>query len=173
MDSGEFFWNSGIFMWNVNAIMQAIHKYLPEISARFDLGIEMFNTPEEQQFVNVHYPYCPNISIDYGIMEKADNVYMKCVDFGWADLGTWGSLYDIAAKDTKKNAVLKTRALLYECEDNIIALGDKKRLAVIQGLKDYIVAESDNVLLICKKEDEQRIKQFMADSQLKYNDEFI
>ena len=172
MDSGEFFWNSGIFLWNVHAIIQAFHKYLPEISARFELGIELYNTPEEQDFINLHYPFCPNISIDYGVMEKADNVYMQCVDFGWADLGTWGSLYDIATKDEKKNAVLKTRALLYECENNIIALGNNKRLAVIQGLKDYIVAENGNVLLIFKKDDEQRIKQFMVDTQLKYNDEF-
>ena len=172
MESGEFFWNSGIFLWNVNTIMNAIHKFLPEISARFDLGTDKFNTPEEQEFINTHYPYCPNISVDYGIMEKADNVYMQCVDFGWADLGTWGSLFDIAIKDENNNAVLKTRAMLYECEDNIIALGNNKRLAIVQGLKDYIVAENGNVLLICKKEDEQRIKQFMADAQLKYNDEF-
>ena len=172
MDSGEFFWNSGIFLWNVNIIMDAIHKHLPEISARFDLGTDKFNTPEEQEFINAHYPYCPNISIDYGIMEKANNVYMQCVDIGWADLGTWGSLFDIAKKDDKNNAVLKTRSILYECEDNIIALGDNTRLAVIQGLKDYIVAENGNVLLICKKEDEQRIKQYMADARLKYDDEF-
>jgi mannose-1-phosphate guanylyltransferase len=171
-ESGEFFWNSGIFLWNIDAIMNAIHKFLPEISARFDLGLDKFNTAEEQDFINTHYPYCPNISIDYGIMEKADNVYMQCVDFGWADLGTWGSLFDIATKDETNNAVLKTRALLYECRNNIIALENPRRLAVIQGLKDYIVAENGNVLLICKKEDEQRIKQFMADTQLKYNDEF-
>jgi mannose-1-phosphate guanylyltransferase len=172
MDSGEFFWNSGIFLWNVNVIMSAVHKYLPEISSRFDLGTDKFGSPEEQEFINLHYPYCPNISIDYGIMEKADNVYMKCVDFGWADLGTWGSLYDIATKNESNNAVLKTRTLLYESENNIVSLGDKKRLAVIQGLNGYIVAENGNVLLICKKENEQRIKQFMADTQLKFGDEF-
>lgn len=172
MDSGEFFWNSGIFLWNVNTIMNAIHTFLPEISARFDLGTEKFDTSEERSFINIHYPYCPNISIDYGIMEKADNVYMLCVDFGWADLGTWGSLFDIATKDENDNALLKTRALLYESDNNVIALGDQKRLAIIQGLKDYIVAENGNVLLICKREDEQRIKQFMADAQLKYGNEF-
>jgi Mannose-1-phosphate guanylyltransferase len=173
MESGEFFWNSGIFLWNVNVIMDAIQKYLPEISARFDLGVDKFDTPDEQEFINAHYPYCPNISIDYGIMEKADNVYMQCVDIGWADLGTWGSLFDIAPKkDENNNAILKTRAMLYECEDNVIALGNNKRLAVIQGLKDYIVAENGNVLLICKKEDEHRIKQYIADSRLKFDDEF-
>ena len=172
LESGEFFWNSGIFLWNVNTIIDALRQYLPEISSRFELGADLFNTPEEQNFINTHYPYCPNISIDFGIMEKAANVYMMCVEFGWADLGTWGSLFDIAPKDNENNAVLKTRALLYESKGNIIALGDNKRLAIVQGLNDYIVAEDGNVLLICKKEDEQRIKQFMADAQLKYNNEF-
>ena len=172
VESGEFFWNSGIFLWNVNAIITAIHSFLPEISSRFDMGAEHFNTPDEKRFIDKHYPYCPNISIDYGIMEKADNVYMLCVDIGWADMGTWGSLFDIATKDKDHNAVLKTRAILYECKNNIIALGDNKRLAVVQGLEDYIIAENGNVLLICKKEDEQRIKLFMADTQLKYNEEF-
>jgi len=173
VESGEFFWNSGIFLWHVNAILNAIHKYLPEISSRFDTGADKFNTPDEQAFINQHYPYCPNISIDYGIMEKAANVYMQCVDFGWADLGTWGSLFDIAPKDNDNNAVLKTRAILYESKNNIIALGDRQRLAIVQGLEDYIVAENGNVLLICKKDDEHRIKLFMADTQLNYNDEFI
>jgi len=173
MESGEFFWNSGIFLWNVKTILSAVEKFLPEISARFNLGADKFNTPEEQEFINLHFPYCPNISVDYGIMEKAGNVFMQCVDFGWADLGTWGSLFDIAAKDDNNNAALKTRTLLYESENNIISLGNSSRLAVIQGLKDYIVAENDNVLLICRKDDEQRIKQFMADAQLKYNEEFM
>lgn len=172
-ESGEFFWNSGIFLWNVQSILAAFAKYLPDISARFDLGKDKFNTPEERTFIDEHFPYCPNISIDYGVMEKADNVYMLCVDFGWADLGTWGSLYDLAKKDEQENAVLKNNtALLYDSFRNLIALDDPNRLVVVQGLDDYIVAESGNVLLICKKEDEQRIKQFVADAQLKYGKEF-
>ncbi len=171
--SGEFFWNSGIFLWNVSAIINAFHRYLPEISSRFDAGYDRFNTPDEQAFINKHYPYCPSISIDYGVMEKADNVYMLCVDVGWADLGTWGSLFDIAPKDSENNAVLKTRALCYESKNNIIALENNKRLAVIQGLDDCIIAESGNVLLICKKEDEHRIKLFMADTRLQFDDEFL
>ena len=173
VESGEFFWNSGLFLWNVNTILSAIHKFLPEISSRFDLGVQKFNTPDEQEFINTNYPYCPNVSIDYGIMENADNVYMLCVDFGWADLGTWGSLFDTASKDNDNNAVLKTRAILYECKNNIIALGNHKRLAIVQGLEDYIVAENGNVLLICKKDDEHRIKLFIADSHLNYDNEFI
>lgn len=171
--SGEFFWNSGIFLWNVNSILEAFSKFLPDISVRFDFGKEKFNTPEERMFIHENFPYCPNISIDYGIMEKADNVYMLCVDFGWADLGTWGSLFDLAHKDEKNNAVLKNnRALFYESSGNVIALEDAKRLAVVQGIHDCIIAESGNVLMICKKEDEQRIKQFVADAQMKYGKEF-
>ncbi|MCD7978631.1 MAG: mannose-1-phosphate guanylyltransferase [Tannerellaceae bacterium] len=173
-ESGEFFWNSGLFLWNVNTIMDAFDKFLPDIAARFNLGIDKFNTPEEKDFIQENFPYCLNISIDYGIMEKADNVYMLCVDFGWADLGTWGSLYDIATKDTNSNSILKTNnAMLYECSGNIIAINDPNRLVVVQGLEDFIIAESGNVLLICKKDDEARIKEFVADVQLKYDKEFI
>ena len=169
MESGEFFWNSGLFVWNVNTIMEAFAKYLPDISCRFDLGKDKFNTPEERAFIQENFPYCLNISIDYGIMEKANNVYMLCVDFGWADLGSWGSLFDIAHKDGNDNAILKKNvAILYESTGNVIALDNPERLVVVQGLHDYIVAEAGNVLLICKKEDEQRIKQFMADARIKY-----
>jgi mannose-1-phosphate guanylyltransferase len=173
MESGEFFWNAGIFLWNVKSIINAFNKYLPDIAARFELGADKFNTPEEQTFINTHFPFCQNISIDYGIMEKADNVYIECVDFGWADLGTWGSLYDIAHKDVNGNAVLNSRAQLYDSANNIVSLGDPDRLAVVSGLDGYIVAECNNVLLICRRDDEQRIKQFIADAQLKYNNEYI
>lgn len=172
MESGEFFWNSGLFVWNVNSILEAFTKFLPDIASRFDLGKDKFNTPEENAFIEENFPYCLNISIDYGIMEKADNVYMLCVDFGWADLGTWGSLFDLAPKDEQNNAPLKSKTLMYESSNNIVALDNPNRLAVIQGLDDCIVAESGNVLLICKKQDEQRIKQFVADAKLKYGKEF-
>ncbi|MDR1258962.1 MAG: mannose-1-phosphate guanylyltransferase [Tannerellaceae bacterium] len=172
-ESGEFFWNSGLFLWNVNTIIKAFSIHLPDVSSRFDLGKDVFNTPGEGRFIQEHFPYCPNISIDYSIMEKADNVYMMCVDFGWADLGTWGSLHDIAGKDEQSNAKLKkSNVMLYESNGNIIAMDDPDRLVVIEGLDDHIVAESGNVLLICKKDDEQRIKQFVADAQLKFGQTF-
>lgn len=171
-ESGEFFWNSGLFLWNVNSILEAFKRFLPDITARFDLGLDQFNTPEEKVFIDENFLYCQNISIDYGIMEKADNVYMLGVDFGWADLGTWGSLYDIAPKDECQNVLLKSRAMMYDSSNNLVALDNKDKLAVIQGLEGYIVADSGNVLLICKKEDENRIKQFIADAQLKFEKEF-
>ena len=113
-----------------------------------------------------------NISIDYGIMEKVENAYMLMADFGWSDLGTWGSLYDLSEKDENQNAVLKCKSLLIESDNNIVTLPDNK-LAVIQGLDDYIIAESDDILLICKKSDEQRIKQFVADIAMKYGEKYI
>lgn len=171
-ESGEFFWNSGLFLWKVSSIIDAFERFLPDITARFDLGLEKFNTEEEKAFIDENFAYCPNISIDYGIMEKADNVYMLGVDFGWADLGTWGSLYDIASKDESANTSLNGRVMAYDSHANLIALGDKNKLAVIQGLNGYIVADSGNVLLICKKEDEDRIKQFVADAQLEFGKEF-
>ena len=172
VQSGEFFWNSGMFIWNVDTIIGAIKKYLPDIANIFDKHTLLFNTPNEKPFILEHFPYCPTISIDYGVMEKANNVYMLCVDFGWADLGTWGSIFDIAQKDESNNAVLKTKTLLYESENNIVELDNKDRVVVIQGLQDYIIAESGNVLMICKKKDEDRIKQFMADAFIKYGDKY-
>lgn len=172
-ESGEFFWNSGLFLWNVNTIIDAFKKYLPDLTARFDQGLECYNTPGEREFIAEQYPYSPNISIDYGIMEKADNVYMLCVDFGWADLGTWGSLYELGDPDENENVVLKSsKALLYESTGNLVSLEDPERLIVVQGLDDHIIAESGNVLMICRKGDEQRIKQFMADARLKFGEEY-
>ena len=171
-ESGEFFWNSGIFIWNVQTILDAFRKYLPDIAHRLDQDLTIYNTPKEAAFIEQHYPMFPNISIDYGIMEKADNVYMLMADFGWSDLGTWGSLYNLTEKDEDQNAVLKCKSLFVESEGNLLILPEKK-LAVIQGLNDYIIAESDNILLICKKSDEQRIKQFVADISMKYGEEYL
>ncbi|MDH6343355.1 mannose-1-phosphate guanylyltransferase [Parabacteroides sp. PFB2-12] len=172
-ESGEFFWNSGLFMWNVNTILEAFKEFLPDLTARFDLGLAAFNTPEERAFIQEHYPYSPNISIDYGIMEKANNVYMLCVDFGWADLGTWGSLYELGDKDEHENVILKNgKALMYDSTNNLVSLENQDRLVIVQGLDDHIIAESGNVLLICRKEDEQRIKQYVADARLKFGDKY-
>ncbi len=171
-ESGEFYWNSGIFIWNVKSIMEAFHKYLPDITTRFDNGIDQFNTESEQEFINDQYPQCQNISIDYGIMEKADNVYFITATFVWSDLGTWGALYEISEKDDNGNASLKCKSIFYESNDNMVTLSNGK-LAVIQGINDCIIAESDNVLLICKKSEEQRIKNFVTDAGMKFGREFV
>ena len=172
VESGEFFWNSGIFIWNLQSILEAFRKFLPDIANRLTQGLSIYNTPKEEAFIEEHYPMFQNISIDYGVMEKADNAYMLMADFGWSDLGTWGSLYDISNKEEDNNATLRCKSLFVESEGNLLTLPENK-LAVIQGLNDYIIAESENVLLICKKSDEQRIKQFVADVAMKYGEEYI
>ncbi|WP_029904914.1 mannose-1-phosphate guanylyltransferase [Prevotella sp. 10(H)] len=171
-ESGEFLWNSGIFVWNNKTILEAFHQYLPEITNRFDQGLDKFGTDKEKAFIDENFPFCPNISIDYGVMEKAMNVYVQAADFGWSDLGTWGSLYEISDKDENSNATLISNTLFYDSSENVVTLPAGK-LAVIQGLEGYIIAEADGVLLICKKDDEQRIKQFVADVKLKYGEKYI
>jgi mannose-1-phosphate guanylyltransferase len=170
-ESGEFLWNSGIFIWNNKTILDALHQYLPEITTRFDQGLSAFGTEREKAFIDENFPFCPNISIDYGIMEKAANVYVQAAEFGWSDLGTWGSLYEISDKDNDANASLIADTLFFDSSENIVTLPTGK-LAVIQGLDGYIVAEADGVLLICKKDEEQRIKQFVADVRLKYGEKY-
>lgn len=170
-ETGEFFWNSGIFLWNLKTIDKAFTELLPEVATKFDGGKEFFNTEKEQDFVDSMYPSCPNISIDYGIMEKASNVYVLCSDFGWTDLGTWGSLYEMSPKDEHENVTLKCKTVFYESEGNVVALPPGK-LAVIQDLEGYIVAESDNVLLICKLEDEQKIRQYVNDINVKFDGKY-
>ena len=172
VESGEFFWNSGIFIWNVQTIIKAFQRYLPEVSARFESGIGKFNTSEEKEFIQENFPACQNISIDFGLMEKASNVFVLCADFGWADVGTWGSLYDISSKDKNGNVNQEGKSLIYESDNNIIAV-PKDKLVVIEGLKNYIVADSDNVLLICRKDEEERIRQIVNDAKVKFGNEFI
>lgn len=172
VESGEFVWNSGIFLWNVNAILDAFKKYLPDINQKFCEGKGLFNTPDEKKFVDASFPFCPNISIDYGILEKADNVYVNISNFGWSDLGTWGSLHEISEKDEEGNTSLNCKTLLVESYDNIVATSEDK-LVVLQGLDGYIVAESENVLLICKKSEEQRIKHFVTDVKFRYGEKYI
>lgn len=165
IETGEFYWNSGIFIWSARAILNAFIKHLPEMNALFDYGKKHINTPDEVQYINKVYSECPNISIDYGVMEKANNVYVMCADFGWSDLGTWGSLYENYKKDDLLNAVSGNKIFLYDTKECLINIANNK-ITVIQGLKDYIIVESENILLICKKEDEQQIRQFVADVTL-------
>ena len=172
IESGEFVWNSGIFLWNVDSVLEAFEKYLPDISHKFNEGKDFFNTPSEKKFIDESFPFCPNVSIDYGIMEKADNVYVNISNFGWSDLGTWGALHEVSEQDENNNANLNCKTLFVESSDNIVAMNEDK-LVVLQGLNDYIVAESDKVLLICKKSEEQRIKHFVTDVKFRFGDEFV
>jgi len=165
VDSGEFYWNSGIFLWSLKSINKAFELYLPEIFNLFANGYGFYNTEKEADFIDNTYSECKNISIDYGIMEKADNVFVLCADFGWSDLGTWGSLYDLSKKDKNKNSISGNNVMVYDTKNCIIKVPDNK-LVITQGLENYIIVESEGTLLICKKEDEQQIRQFVNDVKI-------
>ena len=166
LDSGDFLWNSGMFIWSAQSISLAYRKHLRDMYEVFEEGKEFYNTIEEKEFIDRVFPGCKNISIDYGIMEKSDNVYVYPADFGWSDLGTWGSLYTHLDLDDNKNAIQGKEVMLYDCSENIVKVADDK-LVVMQGLHGYIVVENEGTLLICKKEDEQHIKQFVTEIKAK------
>ena len=171
VDSGEFFWNSGIFIWKASSIIDAIGQYLPEVSMRFETCTDSFGRYESVPVVQKQLAACPNISIDFGVMEKAKNVYVLCADFGWSDVGTWDSLFALSQKDVSENVVLHGRATCYDSHRNIISTNEKK-LVILDGLEDYIVADTDNVLLICRKSEEQRIRQFVNDAKTRFGNEY-
>ena len=153
---GNYFWNSGIFLWTMDGIMQAFKQYLPEMVEVFEKGIYNFGTPEEQDFINDHFVDCPNISIDYGIMEKSPNTYTIPADFGWSDIGTWGSLFTHAKKDENGNA-LRGKVVSVDNRNTVINI-EEGHEAVVEGLENYLVAYRDHSLLVCKLHDEQQIK---------------
>ena len=161
--SGDFLWNSGIFIWNLQTISEAFEKYMPEVAEIFKKGEGTIGTKGERAFIEENFPKCPNISVDYGIMEKADNVFVMPSSFGWSDLGTWGSLYELSEKDENGNVSLHSRAVFHEAEGNIVVLESGKK-AIVQGVNDMIIAEEKGALLICKKAEEQRIKNWVLDN---------
>lgn len=172
LSTGEFFWNSGIFLWKASTIKDAFHQHASEIASKFDLGTDVFNTPRENGFIEEQFPACVSISIDYAIMEKAPNVYVECVTFGWNDLGTWSALYDNSPKNKDHNVAQNCNVLAYNSTGNIFAVeGDK--LIVVDGLKDYIIADAGDVLLVCPKSEEQRIKQMVNDAKMKYGEKYL
>jgi len=171
-ESGEFYWNSGIFIWSLKCIMKAFEDHLPDVNDIFKKGFSLDQNAFTDEFISTAYAECRNISIDYGIIEKAKNVYVLCADFGWSDLGTWGSLYENSNKDENSNSMIGDNILAYDTRNCIVNISEDK-LAVIQGLKDYIIVESDGILLICKKKDEQKIRQFVNDVQAKKGDSYL
>lgn len=166
LDSGDFLWNSGMFIWSAKSITLAYRKHLRDMHEVFDEGKQFYNTINEKEFIDRVFPACKNISIDYGIMEKSENVYVYPADFGWSDLGTWGSLYSHLELDEYKNAIQGKNVMMYDTSDNLVKVSDDK-LVVLQGLNGYIVVENEGTILVCKKEDEQKIKQFVADLKQK------
>lgn len=170
--SGDFLWNSGTFIWKANAIIEAFNKYLPEVYEAINSCKADFFTENELKAISVAYTQCTSISIDYGIMEKANNVYVIPSDFGWSDIGTWTSLYDEYEKDYLKNAVKGKLVHIYDSSDNMIVANDNK-LVVVNGLKDYCVIDTDDVLMIFKKDREQEVKKITNDLKNNKLDKFL
>ncbi len=172
LESGDFLWNAGIFIWSLETISQAFDRFLPEVDDLFKEGAGLYSGPKEAEFIRQTYAVCRNISIDYGIMEKADNVHVMSVDFGWSDLGTWGSLYETRPKDQNNNSVIGNNVLTYDSTGCVVNM-PKDKLVVLQGLTDYIVVEEDNALLVCRKQDEQQIRQFVNDIKVDKGEKYI
>ncbi len=170
--SGDFLWNAGIFVWQVKNIVQAFEKFLPEMHEVFDSAKEQLVTAEEKSAIEKIYPQCVNISIDYGIMEKADNVYIIPSSFGWSDLGTWASAYDNLEKDYLENAVAGNNVMVIDATKNMVH-ADNKKLVLLQGLDDFIVVDTADVLMICKKDKEQEIKEYVAEVKRNKGDKFL
>ena len=170
--SGEYVWNAGIFIWSIQSILKAFENSLPEMTQLFCEGNQVYNTEFEDDFIASNYGRAENISIDYGIMQHATNIYVLPVDFGWNDLGTWSSLYDKLEKDTQQNAVVNAKAIFRNASGNMVSTQTKKHV-VIQGLDDYIVVEKEDMLLIVPKKDDQNIKQIVTDVRATFGDEFV
>ena len=172
VESGEFFWNSGIFIWSVGGILHALESHLPEMAARFAAGHSDYGTASEQPFIDAIYPSCENISIDYGVMEKSPDVYVRCGDFGWSDIGTWGSLYQHAEQNEERNVIGSENVLTYDTRGTIVRI-PKGKVAVVEGLEDYLVVDEDNALLICRRESEQNIRNYVEDVKYRFGEEFV
>lgn len=168
---GEFFWNSGIFIWTVSSIVNAFKEFLPEHHALFSKIEDAYGTPAEKEAIEGVFSECRAISIDYGVMEKAENVYVRCGDFGWSDVGTWGSVYQHARKDRYANAKPE-KCYTYDTRNCIISLPADK-VAIVNGLNDFIVVDTDDVLMICPRADEQNIKKYIDEVKFNTGDKHI
>jgi len=170
--SGDFLWNAGIFVWQVKNVIKAFEQHQPEMFEVFEAEKAHFNTSQEMAAIEKIYPQCTNISIDYAVMEKADNVYVIPSSFGWSDLGTWNSAYDNLEKDYLGNAVAGKNVIVFDTANSMISVPEKK-LVVLQGMDDFIIVDTNDVLLICKKDKEQDIKQYVAEVKRNTGDEYL
>jgi mannose-1-phosphate guanylyltransferase len=168
LESGDFVWNSGMFVWKNKSILTAFEKYMPEMAEVFEEGKDYFYSEQEPEFIRRAYSLVKNISIDYGVMEKSENVYVVLGDFGWSDLGSWMSLHELQPHD-KNNNVVEANALLYDTTNSYVKVPSDK-LVVVQGLDNYLINETDNVLLICKLDAEKKFREFVSDAKNKGED---
>lgn len=172
VDCGEFVWNSGLFVWSIDSIMRAFETYLPEHHALFNSSDDALGTEREAEAIEQVFTECKSISIDYGVMEKAENVYVRCSDFGWSDVGTWGSVYQLSQKDRNENMLSHDGCYAYDTSKSIVSVADGK-VAVIKGLNDYIVVDTDDVLLVCPRSDEQSIKKYIDDVRFDKGEKYV
>lgn len=170
--SGDFLWNAGIFTWKVKAILTAFENHLPEIYDVFASEKDKFNTPKEKEAIEEIYPQCTNISVDFGVMEKADNVYLVPASFSWSDLGTWNSAWEIMEKDYFGNAVSGKKVMVVDAKNCMVYVPENK-LVLLQGLDDFIIVDTKDVLLVCKKEKEQEIKDYVAEIKRNMGDKHL
>ncbi|MBC7588255.1 MAG: mannose-1-phosphate guanylyltransferase [Chitinophagaceae bacterium] len=172
LSSGDFLWNGGIFIWQVKNVLKAFEEFQPEMFELFDGERENFNTPNEKHALDRIYPLCTNISIDFAVMEKADNVYVIPSSFGWSDLGTWNSAYDNLEKDYLGNAVSAENVIVIDATRCMVS-APKKKLLVLQGLDDMIIVDTEDVLMICSKNKEQEIKEYVAEVKRSKGDSYL
>jgi mannose-1-phosphate guanylyltransferase len=173
IQSGDFLWNAGIFVWSAKAIVKAFGQHLPDMHEIFADARGIYNTDSEKPSIHKSYLQCTNISIDYGIMEKADNVYVLPSEFGWSDLGTWASIYELAEKDYVGNAVIPSEKVIMYDSSNCMVNVPAGKLVILQGLHDFIVVESNNTLLICPRDQEQNVKKVVADVKHQFGTKYI
>lgn len=173
VESGEFYWNSGVFMWNVNTLLEAMIRLVPDIGSLIE---EADALPafwqNEQHYVELVYSSSPNISLEYGVLERSPNVDVLTGDFGWRDIGSWSTLYEMVPKDHAQNVVLETSAVMYNCRNNLVSLPEA-RVVLMKDLDGYLVTEKDGVLLICRRDDVAAIRQFRNDVQVKLGEELM
>jgi len=172
LESGDFLWNSGVFIWNVNTLLDALKEFLPDVYESFNEGWELYDTAEEIAFIETIYPQCVNVSIDYGLMEKAPNVFVLPADFGWSDLGTWSSVKEKLPTDENENSFIGKKVLLYNSKDCLV-INQGKKLIVADGLAGYVIAEGETAILIYPKNKEQEIKSVVNDVRAKWGETHI
>ena len=172
ISSGDFLWNAGIFAWKASVILHAFEKFLPEMFDVFSTEKDLFGTEHEKEAIDRIYPQCVNISIDYGIMEKADNVFIIPSSFGWSDLGTWNSAYENMDKDYLGNAIKGANVMVIDATRNMVH-AENNKMVLLQGLDDFVVVDTSDVLLICKKDKEQEIKEYMAEVKRNKGDKYL
>lgn len=173
VSSGEFLWNSGVFLWKAKTLLAGLEEHCPDVASRFNAPQGVYDSARESLFIAREFPACPSVSIDYALLEKAANVYVEPVDPGWSDLGTWSALHDQSPKTRQGNVTHGCSVVSYDTSGTIFSVSNPNKIVVVDGLKDYVVADTDDVLLICPLAKEQQIKQYVNDVSQSLGDKYL